>query len=50
MTEILVADDVAFNRMQLKDMITKLGHQVIGEIENGKVGVEKYNELNPDCI
>lgn len=31
--------------MQLKDILTKLGHVVIGEAENGKNAIEKFKEL-----
>jgi two-component system chemotaxis response regulator CheY len=50
MAKILVTDDATFMRMQLKDIITKLGHEIVGEAENGKVAIEKYNELNPDLV
>ncbi|GAB4072989.1 chemotaxis protein CheY [Barrientosiimonas marina] len=50
MAKILVTDDAAFMRMQLKDHLTKLGHEVIGEAENGKDAIEKYQELKPDLI
>jgi two-component system chemotaxis response regulator CheY len=48
--KVLVTDDAAFMRMQLRDMLTKLGHEVVGEAENGRVSVEKYNELRPDIV
>ncbi|WP_100010359.1 response regulator [Lentibacillus sediminis] len=47
---ILVTDDAAFMRMQLKDILTKLGHEIVGEAENGRLAVEKSAELNPDLI
>lgn len=50
MAKILVTDDAAFMRMQLKDMLTKLGHEVIGEAENGLESVQLNEELNPDLI
>lgn len=50
MARILVTDDAAFMRMQLKDMITKAGHEVVGEAENGEVAVERYKELKPDLV
>ncbi|WP_456273230.1 response regulator [Bacillus sp. AK031] len=50
MARILITDDAAFMRMQLKDMITKAGHEVVGEAENGAVAIEKYNELKPDLV
>ncbi len=50
MATILVTDDAAFMRMQLKDILTKLGHEIVGEAENGRLAVEKSAELNPDLI
>jgi len=50
MARVLVTDDAAFMRMQLKDILTKLGHEVVGEAENGEVSVQKYEELRPDLV
>ncbi len=50
MAKILVTDDAAFMRMQLKDILTKLGHEVVGEAENGEVSIRKYEELRPDLV
>jgi two-component system chemotaxis response regulator CheY len=50
MATVLVTDDAAFMRMQLKNILTNLGHQVIGEAENGIIAVQKYKELKPDFV
>jgi len=50
MAKILVTDDAAFMRMQLKDILTKLGHEVIGEAENGLDAIEQYKKLAPEII
>ncbi|MGP4105640.1 response regulator [Virgibacillus sp. L01] len=50
MAKVLITDDAAFMRMQLKDNLTKLGHEVVGEAENGLDAIEKFNELAPDLI
>ncbi len=47
---VLIVDDVAFMRMLLKDMMTKAGHEVVGEATNGKDAVEKYRDLKPDLV
>ncbi len=49
-TRVLIVDDVAFMRMLLKDMMTKAGHEVVGEATNGKEAVEKYRDLKPDLV
>lgn len=50
MARILITDDAAFMRMQLKDIFTKLGHEVVGEAENGLISVNMYKELKPDLV
>ncbi|MBW5449305.1 response regulator [Cohnella sp. CFH 77786] len=50
MAKILVVDDAAFMRMTLKDMLSKGGHEVVGEAENGVEAVEQYRKLNPDLV
>ncbi|MEN3042454.1 MAG: chemotaxis protein CheY [Fervidobacterium sp.] len=50
MAKVLVVDDAAFMRMMLKDILTKAGHEVIGEAANGVEAVEKYKELKPDVV
>ena len=50
MKNVLVVDDAAFMRVTIKNMLEKNGYSVIGEAENGKVAVQKYNELKPDVV
>ncbi|MCL1829565.1 MAG: response regulator [Oscillospiraceae bacterium] len=50
MARVLIVDDASFMRISIKNMLTKNGHEVIGEAENGKVGVEKFKELSPDIV
>ncbi|WP_067840134.1 response regulator [Amphibacillus sediminis] len=50
MARILVTDDAAFMRMQLKNIFQSLGHEVVGEAENGQVAVDLYNELKPELV
>ena len=47
---ILICDDAAFMRMMIKDILSKNGYTVVGEAENGAVGVDKYKELKPDLV
>lgn len=47
---ILICDDAAFMRMMIKDILTKNGYNIAGEVENGAKAVEKYNELKPDLV
>ncbi len=50
MKKVLVVDDAAFMRISIKKMLTKNGYDVIGEAENGKIALQKYQELAPDLI
>lgn len=50
MKKILVVDDAAFMRVSIKKMLTNNGYEVVGEAENGKVAIQKYEELSPDII
>ena len=47
---ILIVDDAAFMRMMIKDIITKNGYNIAAEAENGKIAVDKYNEVKPDLV
>ena len=42
MAKVLVVDDAAFMRMMIKDILVKGGHEVVGEAENGRVAIQKY--------
>lgn len=50
MATVLIVDDAAFMRISIKSMLTKNGYEIVGEAENGLVGVEKFKELNPDIV
>lgn len=50
MAKVLIVDDAAFMRISIKNMLTKNGYEVVGEAENGKIGVEKFRELSPDIV
>lgn len=50
MTKVLIVDDAAFMRMQLRDILTKLKFEIIGEATNGKDAVQQYKNLEPDLI
>jgi len=50
MTSVLIVDDAAFIRLQLKQILEKNGFHVIGEAENGKIALNKIQELKPDIV
>lgn len=50
MKKVLVVDDAAFMRVSIKNMLSKNGFEVVGEAENGKIAIQKYQELSPDIV
>src|SRR6478752_882124 len=50
MARVLVVDDAAFMRKMLGDVLSKAGHEVIGEGTNGNDAVERFQELRPDIM
>ena len=50
MKKVLIVDDAAFMRLNLKNIIEEMGFKIIAEAENGKEGVEKYKEYKPDLV
>ena len=50
MKTALLIDDSAYMRTLLNLLISMHDLVVIGEAENGKIGVEKYKELKPDIV
>jgi len=50
MKTVLVVDDSSLMRRLIKNIVTKHGYEVIGEAVNGRIGVEKFKELNPDIV
>jgi len=50
MKTVLIADDAAFMRITIKNMLEKNDYKVVGEAENGLVALQKYKELQPDIV
>lgn len=48
--KILIADDCAYMRSILKDLLLRNGYDVIGEAENGKEVLDLYRKLKPDVV
>ena len=49
METILIVDDAAFMRLNLKNIL-KDKYEIIGEAENGIEAVEMYQDLEPDYV
>jgi two-component system, chemotaxis family, chemotaxis protein CheY len=50
MAKVLIVDDATFMRFAIKTLLEKNGFEVVGEAENGAIGVKKYMELKPDIV
>ncbi|MDY9920678.1 MAG: response regulator [Synergistota bacterium] len=48
--KILIADDSAYMRSILKDLLLRNGYDVIGEAQNGKEVLDLYGKLKPDVV
>jgi len=49
-TRIIIADDEAIQRMDLKDILSKQGYLVIGEPGDGLSAVNLAREIRPDLV
>ena len=47
---VLVADDAAFMRKLVGDVLTDAGHEVVGHAADGAEAVDRYAELRPDLV
>ncbi len=50
MKKVLIVDDAAFMRVSIKMILERNGFEVVGEAENGLVGINMYKKLNPDAV
>lgn len=47
---VVIADDESIIRMDLKEMLSGLGYQVVGEAGDGKQAIQMARELKPDLV
>jgi len=47
---VLIAEDEAIIRMDLREMLAEEGHEVVGEARNGAEAIALARELRPDII
>ncbi|MEA3315265.1 MAG: response regulator [Campylobacterota bacterium] len=50
MASFLIVDDAKVMRINLRNIIEELGHEVIAEAKNGYEGIETYKEELPDFV
>ena len=47
---IVIADDESLIRLDLREMLTHLGYEVIGEAADGRTAVDLAKRLRPDLL
>ncbi|MBD3841296.1 MAG: response regulator, partial [Campylobacterales bacterium] len=47
---VLIVDDAKVMRVNLRNMLEKLGHEVVAEAETGYQGIKMYEEHLPDLV
>lgn len=48
--KIMIADDEAVIRMDLKEILREAGHEVVGETANGRRAVAIVRDMHPDLV
>lgn len=47
---VLIADDLKFIKLVLRDLVEKAGFRVVGEASNGEEAIELYQDKRPDVV
>ena len=50
MKKLLIIDDSPFIAMEIKNIVTSKGYEVIAHARSGEDGIRKYEELRPDVV
>ncbi|MFA6028446.1 MAG: response regulator [Elusimicrobiota bacterium] len=48
--KVLVVDDSPMSRVLLTEMLSALGHEIVGEAESGQAGLDAFKKLRPDLV
>jgi len=48
--DVLIADDLKFIKLVLRELVEKAGFRVVGEASNGQEAVELYKDRRPDVV
>ena len=49
-SRVLVVDDALFMRHMIKNILTGMGHEIVGEAGDGEEACSRYDELKPDFV
>lgn len=49
-TKVLIVDDAAFMRQMIRQIVTGIGCEVVGEAADGEEACAKYVQLKPDLV
>ncbi|GAU77487.1 response regulator [Fusibacter sp. 3D3] len=50
MARIMIVDDSTVMRMNLKKILTDVGHTIVAEAQNGKEACAQYEKYRPDLV
>ncbi len=50
MAKVMIVDDALIMRKNLSNLLTQLGHSIVGEIADGAQAVAEYAKLQPDIV
>lgn len=50
MASFLIVDDAKIMRLNIKNILLKLGHTVVAQATNGYEAIEKYKTFKPDMV
>jgi two-component system chemotaxis response regulator CheY len=48
--KVLVVDDNVMTRSMIIDLLTEMGHQIVGQAENGDEAVKVFGEQKPELV
>ena len=50
MKTLLIIDDSPFIALEIENIVSANGYEVVGHARSGEDGIKKYEELKPDCV
>jgi len=48
--KVIVVDDNVLTRDMIKDLLTEMGHEIVGEADNGNDAVTVFTEQRPELV